>query len=169
MRCVQDPRFTFPKPCSFHLALGGFTLIELLVTVAIVAILAAVAAPSMSAMIANQRTKSAAADLQMSIMLARSEALKRNASVVISPNTEGWQAGWRVATVDEDRNIHNKNASGGLSIVGPQSMVYSPSGRLRSGSGDIIFDISISSSPTHRCVSIDLNGRPYQRSSETPC
>lgn len=56
---------------------SGFTLIETMVVVAIVAILAALAAPSFSDLIRNNRVSAASSALQVSLNLARSEAVKR--------------------------------------------------------------------------------------------
>src|SRR4051812_38092652 len=66
-----------PTPSrSFTPAHGrGFTTVELMVAVGIVAILAALAAPSLLAMIATQRVKTATFDLYSAMSYARSEAI----------------------------------------------------------------------------------------------
>lgn len=83
----------------------GVTLIELLVVVSIAAILAAIAAPSFSSFINNTRQSSAVMQLVSDLNLARSEAIKRNAHMLVcSRNTVGtdcasntnWQGGWLV-------------------------------------------------------------------------
>lgn len=78
----------------------GFTIIETLVVVAIIAILAALAAPSFQGMLENNRAQAAASALQASLNLARSEAVRRgsNASVTVAANgTAGqWENGWTV-------------------------------------------------------------------------
>lgn len=147
----------------------GFTLIELLVAIAIAAILAAMAAPSFSQMIANQRTKTLAADLQIALTRARSEALKRNASVMLKPSTDGWNAGWKVMTIDDEQVIADYGPRAAISITGPETVTYRSSGRLSSSSGRAVFTIASSASAVHRCLTIDLSGRPYQRSSENSC
>ena len=75
----------------------GFTLIELMITLAMVAILASLAAPSFTTMMANQQLSTAASELMTSALQARSLALKNNRRVLVQPITNGdWLTGWRV-------------------------------------------------------------------------
>lgn len=59
----------------------GFTLIELVVSVAIAGVLLAAAAPSFSTWIANSRVRTTAESIQNGLMLAKAEAVRRNAKV----------------------------------------------------------------------------------------
>lgn len=89
----------------------GFSLIELLVTISIVAILAALVAPSFTNILAKQRVNSASSQLFSDLNLARIESIKRNRHVLACPsNTAGtgcltgtntWTQGWLVC-VDAD-------------------------------------------------------------------
>jgi type IV fimbrial biogenesis protein FimT len=80
--------------------LVGFTLIEVMVVVAIVAILAALAAPSFAEMLRRNRLSAASSALQVSLNIARSEAIKRGADarVTVAANTTAgvWTNGWTV-------------------------------------------------------------------------
>lgn len=104
---------------------AGFTLIELLVAVAILAVLAALAAPSFNEAILSNRLASYANTFVASAQLARSEAIKRNATVVMCRSADGvscatagtWQQGWILwadtdndATVDADEIIQKQQA-----------------------------------------------------------
>ena len=60
---------------------SGLTLMELMVTVAILAILVALAMPSFNAFVAKGRLSGAAEALAQELQLAKSEALRRNADV----------------------------------------------------------------------------------------
>lgn len=67
------------RPAALQRA-QGFSLIELMVAVAILAILLALAVPSFQDMIQQNRVRTAAADLNDSLNLARSEAIKRGSA-----------------------------------------------------------------------------------------
>ena len=135
---------------------------ELLAVVAIIGILAALAAPSFSEMIKSQRIKSMATDLNASLALARSEAVKRNRNVTMSPTTAGsWQLGWQIADPDNaGSNIEVHSAFAGLTATGPDDVVYRSSGRIQ-GAVAPEFNISAAGSNAKSCVSVDLSGRPY--------
>ncbi|HRP19199.1 MAG TPA: GspH/FimT family pseudopilin [Alicycliphilus sp.] len=74
----------------------GFTAIELMVVVAIMAVLAALAAPSFTPLMEGWRVRQATEALQSTIYYARSEAIKRGGNVTIDPDSSGWANGWDV-------------------------------------------------------------------------
>jgi len=82
----------------------GFTLIELMVTVALVAILMAVAVPSVTAFQRNAQLTSFSNTLLSAINAARGEAMKRGQSAMVVPvDGSNWRSGW-VVFVDLDRS-----------------------------------------------------------------
>ncbi|QPS10101.1 GspH/FimT family pseudopilin [Delftia acidovorans] len=72
----------------------GFTMIELMVVVALVAVLAALAAPSFTTQIANQRVNTAAQELQSLLQFARSQAVHQRTE----SNFTGAGQTWSVKT-----------------------------------------------------------------------
>jgi type IV fimbrial biogenesis protein FimT len=79
---MLGPLMNCPRRRSLHrLALRGFTLVEALVTIAIAAILVAVAVPSFRDVLAKRRVEGIASELLTDLQYARSEAVARNASV----------------------------------------------------------------------------------------
>ncbi|MDP2826188.1 MAG: GspH/FimT family pseudopilin [Sulfuritalea sp.] len=58
---------------------GGFNLIELMIVVAIAGIAMAIAVPNLQSQIVSARTRAVAESIQSGLMVARSEAIKRNA------------------------------------------------------------------------------------------
>lgn len=83
---------------------AGITLLEMLVVLAITAITLTLAAPSFSTLVANVRLKTATELLLTHLNFARSEAIKRNARVVLCKSANGiqcadvggWEQGWMV-------------------------------------------------------------------------
>ena len=68
---------------------GGFSLVELMVTVAVVAILAAVASPALVSVVNNNRLASQSNEMVASLQIARSEAIRMNAPVSLCRSTNG--------------------------------------------------------------------------------
>lgn len=88
----------------------GFTLIELLVTVALIAVLMAVATPSFTSFQRNSQLTAYANGLLAAINAARSEAMKRGKeSMVVPKDGTNWSSGVTVF-VDLDRNRVSSNA-----------------------------------------------------------
>ena len=85
----------------------GFTLIELMVVLAIAAIIATLAAPSFQRIITQQKISTAASDLLVSAMQARSEAIKNNRAVLVQPLVStDWSRGWQIyIDTDGDRTF----------------------------------------------------------------
>jgi len=81
---------------TMHFRHRGFTLIEMMVVIALAAIVLGMGVPSFKDFIVGQRVKSAAYAFSTAAMSARSEAIKRNTSVVLTQATGGWQNGWSV-------------------------------------------------------------------------
>jgi type IV fimbrial biogenesis protein FimT len=73
-------------------ASAGFTLIELIVVMAILAILAVLSFPAINSWIPNYQIRGAVRNLYSDFQSARSQALKRNANVVITFSTVTYPA-----------------------------------------------------------------------------
>ena len=95
----------------------GFTLIELMVTLAIAAILAVVAAPSLSTFLENGRAFRGANVIASAVRFARAEAVNLQSPVVICgrnddgsncSNSNDWRSGLLVF-VDNNRNGSHDN------------------------------------------------------------
>ena len=160
---MRPPRMTerATRPgARFALRAGrGFTLIELMISITVLAILVGVAAPSMSSLVRDQRVKTATFDVYASLAYARSEAIKRNATVDITPNGADWGGGWRVQS--GGTALKNQDALSGISITGPAGTTYQRDGRI-SGTAAPTFVVKSAddNTITARCVRVDLSGRP---------
>jgi type IV fimbrial biogenesis protein FimT len=67
----------------------GFTLIELMITVAIAAIVLAIAIPSFTSQIANNRSAALGEDFATAVNFVRSEAVKRRGRVSLCASADG--------------------------------------------------------------------------------
>lgn len=81
----------------------GFTLAELLTAVAVAGVLAALAVPSFSGLIYDQRMSNDTSDLMITLSYARTEASRRRRTVSICPSANGtscsgtqWENGYIV-------------------------------------------------------------------------
>lgn len=94
---------------------SGFTLVEMIVVIAIVAVIAGLALPSYRSLIASNKVTAASEELYSAMLFAKSEAIKRNQTVIVcqadNPNTSAasaacstgtdWSTGW-IVFVDAD-------------------------------------------------------------------
>jgi type IV fimbrial biogenesis protein FimT len=137
----------------------GFGLSEMMLAVLIAGILAAVGMPAMQNFISNQRLKSTSTDLFTSILRARSEAIKRNRDVTISPSTN-WNTGWTIPSPNAGEPVlATFTTRPSITVTGPAAGVtFTAAGRVK---GDSSPQFSISSTTGKAsCISIDLGGRP---------
>lgn len=94
-----------PLPCK------GFTLIELMVTLAVAAILMAIAAPGFLAFQRNAELTSAVNGLVASIAAARGEAMKNGRYAMVVPaDAANWNSGWVVFVSKDRSNVFKESA-----------------------------------------------------------
>ncbi len=135
---------------------AGFTITELMIVIAVVGVLAALAAPNMGAMIRTQRIKTAAFDVFSSLTFARSEAIKRNTSVIVTPVDAGnWARGWSIA--DSNGNmLRQQSGWDAITATGPATVTFASSGRVTPAAD---FSLAATGVSSQRCVRLDLSGR----------
>jgi type IV fimbrial biogenesis protein FimT len=149
----------------------GFTVIELMVTLAILAIMMGLGVPSFRAFISSQKIKTGTTELMTSLVLARSEAVKRNANVTVTPSSSAaWNNGWTVtATVGGGTaTLHSQEAITGITITTytnatcttagtVANIVYANTGRAAAST---CYKFTADNTTSSKCVKVDLTGIP---------
>lgn len=131
---------------------AGFTLIELMVTVAVLAILLAIAFPSFTALVNSNRLTGNANALVAALQHARSEAVSRNASIVVCRSVNGttcatgaqWN-GW-ITIVETGGAVLRVNTVKAPVVVSASSnisgnndrVVFRPDGMARASGGALL-------------------------------
>lgn len=144
----------------------GFTLIELLVTLAVAAILLTVAVPSFQSFLGNSRIASQANEMMAALSYARSEAVKRGASITVcassnfSTCTGTWTQGWVIRDAAGTVLRMQQGMSGSSTLTGAGTIVFGPNGRMTTPTTNTVLTLSAGSTGvTNRQVQIAVSGR----------
>lgn len=158
----------------------GVTLIELMVSIAILAILASIAAPSFAQLRQNTVRRTAMDDFWHAIFLARSEAIKRNSVTSLCKSADGlhcnnapgnWADGWLVfENLDHDDPAQRDDGEPTLQRYTPHTGMSITSNRQTfsfrpatqgSVNGTVVFCDARGASEA-RAIIISHTGRPRQ-------
>jgi len=146
----------------------GFTLIEMITVVAVLGVIAAIAAPGMRSFAAGQKVKALSYDMTADLLLARSEALKRNATVSVTASGADWASGWTVAAGAQNistRNVANESIT--FSVLAPLTAVptvitFDVNGRVKVPAQQVRMTVqstAATNATSKRCIELDLSGR----------
>ena len=154
-------------------ALGGFTLIEAMVSIAVMLVLVAIAVPSFKNASLGSQLRSSANDLVASVLLARSEAIKRNAVVTMCMSADGedcttsggWEQGW-IVRLDDDTPLRVQGSlPSGLRVRAGAvtSLSFQPIGAGGAAATFTVCRARPSVGGEERVVTLDATGRPWVR------
>jgi type IV fimbrial biogenesis protein FimT len=148
-----------------RLAGAGFTLVELMITVAVFAIVAAIAAPAMQSMVAASRLNGATGEMVTALQLARSEAIRRNTRVTVCASANGtacsgsgdWSR-W-IVTDGGAVPIRDQSANADLRLSGPGAgIIFNPSGLIRAEQGLTVCSPTTKVTDNRRVITILISG-----------
>lgn len=143
----------------------GFTLIELMVTIAVLAIVIAIAAPSFTSVIQSNRTTALNQEMLGAIQLARSEAVKRRKEVIICrtenqavcTNGADWSAGWLIREVGGDV-VKVWDPIAGMALTGPSAGVVFHSSGMADAVANFTATTSSCTSGSKYTIGVSLTG-----------
>jgi type IV fimbrial biogenesis protein FimT len=170
----------------------GFTLVELLVVMTIFAILMAMAIPSFNALTLRTTASQYASSMAESALLARTEAIRRNAAVTVCVSTNGttcgsggWEQGWLVSCMTKDLVTCDTSGTDTLVIQyqgaaksgwkiseasGLAKLAFGPSGTGATAASMTVCRATPSVGEEQRLVRIGATGRPtILKTSGTTC
>ena len=146
-------------------AAPGFTLVELMTVIAVLGVLMTIAVPGLRTFAVSQKLKSLSYDMTSDLLLARSEALKRNTTVNMVATGTGWASGWTVSAGSENISTRNTLVAAldfaAMPAV-PTVITFDAYGRVAVPSSPVRMTISVpgqAGASSKRCIQLDLSGR----------
>ena len=144
---------------------SGFTLIELMVTIAVLAIIVGIAAPSINTQLANQRVKSTTSTIANALKEAKVESILRRQNVKViydattTPKTISLKAVNTPPASDTDISTYNLNARSTVTqTITPSSVtsiVFQPNKKI-ANNATVIYTICDSGSTNETPKQVSL-------------
>jgi len=143
---------------NIRVAHSGFTLIELMVTIAVLAIIVSIAAPSISTQLANQRVKSTASIIENALKEAKAESIIRRQNVSVIYDASATPKSVTLQTNGNNISSYTVSASSTISITPTTAttVVFQPN-KLIAGDDEILYSICDSGSTNETLGQVRVN------------
>lgn len=160
----------------------GFTLVELMIAIAVVAILSAIALPSMSNFLVKMRVDNEISEMQRLLLTARNMAINTGKNTTVCPLSSGvcttnWQNEISVftngvntlatnntfAAPDELIKIKDAIKTGDRLQYSQVSVIYTPAGRLITTAASFSY-CPKGEADSSRGIDVSISGRSYTSS-----
>ena len=141
--------------------------------VAIIAILAMFALPSMSRLLTTQAVRANSYDLFADLIYARSEAIARGSTVTVTgTSSTNWKQGWTIRETAGNTVLRTQPASSAaITFTASQNTItFDRTGRATNAAAATFNIVPVESTTNDymkRCVRLDPSGRP--RTAEGAC
>ena len=138
---------------------SGFTLIELMVTIAVLAIIVGMAAPSISTQLANQRVKATVSLIESALKEAKAESIIRRQDIRVVYNASNTPRTITIQDPNAVLNTYNINDKSTISIT-PSSvtvLTFQPNKVIAGDDDEIVYSICDSNSDNERLMQVHVN------------
>lgn len=157
------------KSKAFRKIVRGFTLVELMVTIAVVAVISAIALPSMNEFLVQMRVDNQVSEMQRLLLTARNTAINTGKNTTICPlsnaDTCADSTNWvgAVGVINEDGVVKQKSAitSGDKVVFSHKSIVYTPTGQTVSDTSGTMSFCPKGYAEYNRGIDVAISGRVY--------
>ena len=146
-------------PLTLRTTNSGFTLIELMVTIAVLAIIVGIAAPSISTQLANQRVKSTTSTIANALKEAKVESILRRQNVTVVYTSTSPPQTIKLKVGSDNISTYNLNARSTVTqTITPStvsSIVFQPNKKI-ANNATVIYTICDSGSTNETPKQVSL-------------
>ena len=151
------------RPQKLRRSSSGFTLIELMVTIAVLAIIIGIAAPSISTQLANQRIKSTVSTIESALKEAKAESIIRRQNIAVIYNSASNPKTIILQNGDDTLSTYNINDQNTVIVttintlpIAITTVTFQPN-KVIAGDDEILYSICDSGSTNETPKQIRLN------------
>ncbi len=160
------------KPAIVKQTQRGFTLVEVMITIAIVAIISAIALPNLNKFLVKMRVDGEVSEMHRLLLTARNTAINTGKNTTICPITNANvctnSANWLgiIAVINADGVIKEKAAvnTGDRLQFGLNTIVFTPTGQTLGNSTGTFSFCPRDYTDLSRGIDVSISGRVYSSS-----